>query len=282
DTSFYSHVKEGLQKGRFPPRRGEIVVSRRNAELLEVTLQDEMLLVVEDSSGSPFYLPYQVGGIFETTAREFDENTIFIQHADAQELVYLQDETTEIRIRLESPQQAESIAAAIANRLDNNELNIRTFRDIHSGVMSMIDMLDFFIIFMNLFVVIVAASVITNAILMNVFERIREFGTMRAIGMKKRGVFRIILIEGGAQGLLGSVLGLLVGIPVVLYFSRQGFEMGEAAEAFGMGMSEFRFAFSIRNSMLNAVGGVLIAMGGSLYAAFVGTRLSIMEALRHD
>ena len=146
----------------------------------------------------------------------------------------------------------------------------------------MIETMDFFIVFMNLFVVIVAASVITNAILMNVFERIREFGTMRAIGLKKRGVARIILTEGVVQGIAGSLLGLLAGIPIVLYFSSNGIDMGGIAEAFGMGTSEFYFGYTPRNSALNAAGGVLIALGGSLYAAVTGVRLTIMEALRYE
>lgn len=286
DSQFFTAVREGMVSGTFPPASGTVVLSAAVAELLLIDQaaaaggSADLLIVVEDSSGSPFYLQYPVGGIFRTAAADFDEQTFFITHTDAQELVYLPDQTIEIRVRLPDPQNAEPFAAAARAALPH--LEVRTFRDIHAGVIAMLEMMDFFIVFMNLLVVTVAASVITNAILMNVFERIREFGTLRAIGLKRRGVVRIILTEGLVQGVAGAVLGLATGIPIVLYFSVNGLDWGGITEAFGMGTSAFTFAYSVGNSALNAFGGVLIALAGSLYAALVGARLSIMEALRYD
>ena len=283
-TRFYRNVAEGIVDGQFPPEHG-VVISRSIAEILRAQHGDELLIVIEDSTGSPFYLQYPVTGVFETAAAEFDENTFFLRHDAAEELVYLDGATTEIRVRLHSPGQADAFAAAAVSRLpvgdETARLEIRTYREAHAGLMGIIDVLDFFILFMNVFVVIVAASVITNAILMNVFERIGEFGTMRAIGLKKRGVAWIVLTEGLMQGAVGSALGLLVGIPIVLYFSTNGLDFGGVAEAFGMGTSDFRFAYTPRNSLINSAAGVLIAIGGSLYAARTGVRLSILDALSY-
>ena len=285
DTQFFRNVGAGLEDGVFPPEPGGVVLSRSISELLGVAHGEAILLVVEDSTGSPFYLQFSVSGVFRTDAREFDENTFFLTHADAEDLLYLEGATTGIRVRLDAQDRASVFADRVTEILAGREgppLVAETFREIHAGLVNMIETMDFFIVFMNLFVVIVAASVITNAILMNVFERIREFGTMRAIGLKKRGVARIILTEGVVQGIAGSLLGLLAGIPIVLYFSSNGIDMGGIAEAFGMGTSHFYFGYTPRNSALNAGGGVLIALGGSLYAAVTGVRLTIMEALRYE
>ncbi|AFG36296.1 ABC transporter permease [Spirochaeta africana] len=289
DTAYYSRVREAVQ-GAFPPPSGGIAISASIAELLAVEQGDELLLVVEDSTGSPFYLQFLLAGVFRTDSSELDENTVFISHQDAQELVYLEGETTGIRVRLQNHEQAEVLADVLRARFqqaaDRGEiaaaLRVETYRDLHAGLMGMIDLLDFFIVLMNLCVIIVAASVITNAILMNVFDRIREFGTMRAIGLKRLGAARIILVEGLLQGVAGSLLGLAVGIPIVLYFSVHGLDWGGISEAFGMGSAQFRFGYSPYTSMLNGAGGVLIALAGSLYAAVVGMRLSIMEALRYE
>ena len=280
DSSFYRAVARGMVAGEFPPQDGTVVISRALAELLQVTPEDDLLVVVEDSTGSPFYLQYPLGGIFETASPDLDENTFFIGHRDAQDLLYLEGDTMEIRIRLQDPGAAEGVAARLREGLP--EVEVQTYRDIHGGLVQMIEMMDFFILFMNLLVVIVAASVITNAILMNVFERPREFGTMRAIGMKRRGIVVMILLEGVIQGGLGALAGLAVGIPVVLYLSTTGIDMGGVAEAFGMGSSVFTFAWVPRSSAFNALGGVLVALAGSLYAALAARRLSIMEALQYD
>lgn len=280
DSSFYRAIARGMVAGAFPPRDASVVISQAVAELLQVSPEDEVLVVVEDSTGSPFYLQYPLGGIFKTASPDLDENTFFISHRDAQDLLYLEGDTMEIRLRLDQPGAAEEVASRLRAALP--QIEIQTYREIHGGLVQMIEMMDFFILFMNLLVIIVAASVITNAILMNVFERTREFGTMRAIGMKRRGVVVMILLEGAIQGGFGALAGLAAGIPVVLYLSATGIDMGGVAEAFGMGSSVFTFAWVPRSSALNAVGGVLVALAGSLYAALAARRLSIMEALRYD
>lgn len=282
DTRFYRSVRDGVVSGHFPPDSGGIVISRSNARLLQLSTGDSLLLVVQDSTGSPFYREFRVDGVFDTDATEFDDNHFFLKHSEAEELLYLPGATTEVRLRLDSTENVAGFANAARQQLGGAGLEIRTYRDIHSGLLSMIEMMDFFTVFMNLFVVIVAASVITNAILMNVFDRIREFGTMRAIGVKKRGIARMILVEGVLQGLFGSLLGLAVGIPIVLYLSQHGIDFGGISEAFGMGSSQFRFGYSLENSGINLIAGMMIAVAGSLYAAFVGMRLSIMEALRYE
>jgi putative ABC transport system permease protein len=289
DTRFYRDVREGIRAGSFPG--AGVLLSTAVADLLRVEPGGAVNVIVEDSTGSPYYRRLPVTGLFETASPDVDENTFFLRHESAQELVYLEDETIEIRLRLAEADRAEEIAARIREHLRRQEhllpaenetgLEVRTWRDLHGGLTSLLEMMDFFTLMMNLFVIIVVASVITNAILMNVFERMRVIGTMRAIGLKRRAAGAMILTEGVIQGVVGSALGLVAGIPIVLYFSVNGLDWGGISEAFGMGSSYYYFGYSPYNSMLSALGGVLVALAGSLYAARAGMRLSIMEALHH-
>ncbi len=282
ENAFYRNVQEGMTAGKFLPGGEGIALSRRISRLLDLEQGDPVNVVVEDSTGSPFYLQFPVTGVFQTDSREFDENTFFISHRAAQDLLYLGPETTEIRVRLTDSALAPGFKKKAEARLSGGEgkLLIRTWRDLNSGMTAMLEMMDFFVFIMDIFVVIVVATVITNAILMNVFERIREFGTMRAIGMKRRQIRGMILAEGLIQGAVGGILGLAVGIPVVLYFAANGLDWGGISEAFGMGSSQFYFGYSVRNSLISYGSGLLIALGGSFYAARTGTRMSIMETLQ--
>lgn len=295
DTAFFRDAREGMYAGSFlakdamrdDDRFGGIVISAAIAALLRVKTGDAVNVVVEDSTGSPYYRQYPVAGIFETNSPDFDENTFLMLHDTAAELVYLEEETIEVRIRLSSSGIAGEFRRAAEERLrspaipDASGLEIRTWREVHAGITSMIEMMDFFILVMNALVIVVVASVITNAILMNVFERMRVLGTMRAIGLRKRAAGGMILAEGAILGLVGSMFGLAAGIPIVRYFSVNGLDWGGISEAFGMGSSYFYFGYAIHNSLMSALGGVLVALCGSLYAARVGMRFSIMEALRH-
>ncbi|GAB6088612.1 ABC transporter permease [Spirochaeta dissipatitropha] len=293
DTGLYESVRNGMITGSFPPDAGTVLISSAIAELLGISYSSEddqllgsaeILLVVEDSTGSPFYLAFEPGGVFSTASQDFDENHFLIQHNDAEDLLYLENQTMEIRVLLRNPDSAADIATGLPGRLGeaSKSLEIRSYIEVNEGLVSLIEMMDFFVIFMNLFVVIIVATVITNAILMNVFDRTREFGTMRAIGLKRKGLIGMIMTEGLILGASGSLLGLVLGIPVVLYFSVNGIPMGGISDALGMGSSDFYFGYSAFNSLMNASGGIIIALAASLYAALVGSRLSIMEALRYD
>jgi len=280
DTVFFSRAAEGLEEGRFlsPEDPPGLVMSRRIAALLGVGLGDPVVVLTEDSTGSPWYVEYPVSGIFETDSRDFDESMVFLPHREAESLLYVPGRTREIRVLLSDPEKAEALAVDIAGMPGTAGTEVKTWREIHGSYMVILDLFDIFMVFMNLFTVVVVATVITNSILMNVFEHTREYGTLRAIGMKRRQLFGLIMTEGVVQGVLGSLLGLAAGIPPVLYFQVHGMNWGEITESFGMG-SSFSFSFTPVHALTALATGILIACGGSLYAGLVSVRRSIMESL---
>ena len=276
NTAFYTTVKEGMVDGRLPQENTEIAVSTRTAELLDVSFGDPLVVLVEDSQGSPYYVEYEVAGLFESESSQFDTSFFFITHAAAEELVYLSGATTEIKVNLTGPEIADDVAAELEAQWSDREVSFQTWRDIHGSFIVIFELFDVFMFFIDFLVIVVAASVITNAILMNVFERTREFGTMRAIGLKKRAQFALILIEGAAYGIVGTAAGLAAGIPLVLYFSEAGLYFGAAGEAFEMGR---RIYFSLTGTTLarSSVAGILTAVLGSLYASLVLGRRKVVE-----
>jgi len=315
DTAFFGSVREGIVEGEFfsaaetaggsetSSRTDEkihgAVLSRRICDLLDLSLGDGVVALVEDSEGSPYYLEYPVTGIFESGSKETDEQIFFLTHANAQELLYLPDETTEIRITLTDRENAEAIAADIEESLaarsgmqgrtgspadgqrSGGAYEVATWQELNGSFILFIEMFDVIMLIINVFIIIVAATVITNAILMNVFERVREYGTMRAIGMKKRQMFWLVMMEGGAQGTIGSIIGMAMAIPLVIYLQIHGFSWGALSEVM-TGSSIYYFRFSPVHAAINFASGILIALAGSLYAARVNTRMDVVETLRFN
>jgi putative ABC transport system permease protein len=275
NTAFYTTVKEGMVRGALPSEATDIAISTRTAELLDVSFGDPLVVLVEDSQGSPYYIQYEVSGLFESDSSQFDTSFFFITHAAAEELLYLPGETTEIRVNLTGPEIADDVAAELDAEWSERDVSVQTWRDIHGSFIVIFELFDVFMFFIDLLVIIVAASVITNAILMNVFERTREFGTMRAIGLKRRAQLGLILAEGLAYGFVGTVAGLAAGIPLVLFFQEQGLYMGAAGEAFEMGRRIY-FSLTATGLARSGVAGALTAVLGSLYAGMVLGRRSIV------
>jgi len=280
DTVYYGTIARDLRAGSFPPRGNGIVISGSVARVLGVSLHDPLIVLVQDRQGSPYYLELQVSGIFESSSLDFDTGHFFISHENAEQLLDLPRATTEIRIRLNDPGQAETYASTHRLEFQAIGLEEETWRAANKGALSLLGMFDFFLAFMDVCIIAVAAAVIVNAILMNIFDRIQEFGTLRAIGLKRRGMREMILAEGFFHGFAGASLGLLLGIPLVLYFQQHGMDWGRISDLMGVGNRIF-FKFSPLRSLQDLAAGLVISLVSSFYAARVSGRLSIMDSLTY-
>jgi putative ABC transport system permease protein len=280
-TAFFSQVRDGMVAGKFLPggEKSGIALSASTAKLLNLKLGDPVVVLVQDSSGSPYYLSYPLTGIFHSGVSEIDDSFFFLTLGNAQDLLDLSGKASEIRVTLRDPNEAASVVTRILPVMKKNGLSVETWRQINGSLIIFIDMADLFSIIINIFIVIVAATVITNSILMTVFERIPTFGTLRAIGLKRGQLFWMIIDEGLLLGLVGGILGLVVGVPLVLYFQAYGLNVGALSTAIGTGTTYY-FAMTPKNGILDFIGGVLIATGGSLYAAWVSTRMQLIESLQ--
>ena len=88
---------------------------------------------------------------------------------------------------------------------------------------------------MLLLVLVIAAVGITNTMLMAIYERIREIGMMRALGMTGREIRRAFLIEAGGIGLIGSAIGLFLGAGITAYMVYHGIDLGFMLETMDIG-----------------------------------------------
>jgi len=119
--------------------------------------------------------------------------------------------------------------------------------------------------------VLIAALGIVNTLTMNVIERVREIGILRAAGMTRDQVWRSVVVEAGVLGLagalLGSVVGLVVGaLMVVLAGGRLDVAAGVPWPMIGVAL----------------VLGVAVAMLAAAYPARLASRLSIVRAVQYE
>lgn len=277
-TGFFAQIADGIVRGSFPWSGPGLAVSARTLELIGASGAESLVILVEDAYGAPSYRELPIACVFRTADSQYDAQTGFVDFASASELLGTEG-ASELWARLEDPNQAEAVRADILPALGRADCVARTWQELQGSLLVMIRMFGFFALVMNSFVLVVAATVITNAILMNVFEKQGEYGTLRAIGLKRRQQIGLVLAEGGVQGLAGSIVGAALALPVVLFLRAKGLNIGEASRLFGGGDAMY-FGLNPLGSALNLLFGVLIAVAGSLYAAFVGSRASVADALR--
>ena len=282
-TRFFADVRKNVREGRFLPAgapsgsRG-IALSSGTARLLGLGLGDQAVVLVQDSDGSPWYLGFTVTGIYTTGVQETDDNTFFISLAEAQSLLDVAHGVSEIRLTLTDPSAASGVRQDLAALFSPEKPFLQTWRDIQGGLVTLINLGNIYSTVIDIIIAVVAATVITSSILMTIFERISTFGTLRAIGLKRRQLFWALVEEGFLLGLGGSVLGMAVGLPLVLYLQVHGLDVGAASRVLGTS-TVYHFVVTLRGALVVFAAGVLIAALGYLYGASVSVRMRLLESL---
>ena len=119
--------------------------------------------------------------------------------------------------------------------------------------------------------VLIATLGVVNTLTMNVIERVREIGLLRAVGMTRRQVWRSVAVEAGILGLAGAILGIVVGLAV-----------GAAMVLLAGGRLDVEAGVPWPTVGLTLILGVVVAMLAAAYPAYLASRLSIVRAVRYD
>ncbi len=123
-----------------------------------------------------------------------------------------------------------------------------------------------------LVVVIVAALGIVNTLTMNVYERVREIGVLRAAGMTRPQVWRMVVVEAGVLGVVGAILGCVTGLVV-----------GQVMIGLAGGASlSLPFEPDWRTIFAAAAFGIVVAMLAAIWPARLASRVSIVRAVQYE
>jgi putative ABC transport system permease protein len=158
-------------------------------------------------------LDIQVMGIYDTGSPATNDKLLRVQFKFAQSL-YDTDMADRIVVLLADWKKTELIRAKLNEILSHEGLNceIKTWQELSqffNKVKGMYNMIFLFIFFIVLIIVVMS---IVNTMGMSVLERTREIGTLRALGLKRRGVALLFAIEGAMIGFIGSIFGILLNI----------------------------------------------------------------------
>ncbi len=203
-----------------------MVLGRKLARSLDVKVGSEVVIVGQASDGSMANDLYQVRGILKTVSEAIDRSGFFMVEDAFRELMYLPDGAHEIAVmRPDRNDDLESATAAVRRVAGDNE--VLNWKQLNPVMARMLETMDAQIIVMILITYIAVGMVILNAMLMSVFERIREFGVMKALGVLPWQLGLMIILETLIQVIIAAILAALAGWRAVSYFAEQGIDMAD-------------------------------------------------------
>ena len=264
-------------------QKGEILIPELIAKGMKVKMGDSVVLVANNKDGSVNGKTFVVRGVLEGISGPGGRDGV-IHLDDAKELLRINGvEISEIAVRLKNMADLPRVFSRLKNELisvTNKEGNpvfeVHTWEGLSPfyNIARMIDLMTFFIKIMLVAIVLVS---IMNVMIMAVYERINEIGTIAAIGTLPGKIMALFVIEGFLLGVLGTAVGTVISLISIaaINTAKLTFDFGRQSN---LVLAPTIGAGDVITIVLIVIG---IAVAASLQPAFKAARMDPITALRH-
>ena len=229
---------------------------------------------------------FQVVGRLESNLAMLNDNLFFLPLDQAQAILEMPGEVTELLVITPHYQEADSVLPSIEEWIAAHDSSGKYTLQLWNRDYDMIELFSFATVIYNfiyIFIIVLACFVLVNTLIMIVNERKREIGMMSALGLKAREILYLFAMEGVIIGFWGSAIGVIIGGIITKIFSIVGLNYEAAME--GMS-SEFLFepvfytSFNLENLIFPFILGIMVVTIACIIPARMAARLEPNEALR--
>lgn len=191
---------------------GAIVIGAALASTLEVELGDKLVVTAAAAGGGDLaQAMLRVGGILDTGSRAMDSNLVFIRLAKAQELLNLGGNFHEIAVAFRNSDHAEDASLPFWADYGGGDNEAQGWPQLVPELGAARGMSAFGIFITAVILSGIVALGITNTLFMSLYERMFEFGVLRAVGTRPGRMALMIVAEAAVLALLSAAVGMAIG-----------------------------------------------------------------------
>jgi len=267
-----------------------VVVGAGLARTLALDLGDEVLVLGQASDGSLANELFVVRGTLMSVAAGLDRTGVLMTEGSFRELMVFPEGAHKVFVR-RPPDVPLATATEVIRGIvgepaaEGGPLTILTWKEISPFLAQYIDSVSGIIVVLYLIIYMAVAILILNAMLMAVFERIREFGVLKAIGYGPFQVLGMMLAEGMMLAVVATVLGLLCAAPGMWYMTVYGINVGTLGgmEMAGMTMPPiWHGVYTVKTCATPIAMLFIISFFAVLYPAIKAAWIRPVEAMHHQ
>jgi putative ABC transport system permease protein len=281
-TRIYQFINEGTYFEK-ESRTPLILISKKLASKLKAKTGSKIVVTVQNTSGDLTYGLFRVTGIYKTSNDIFDEPNVFVKRTDLEALTdFDSGETTEIAVLLGKSGDTDAIASQVKQL--RPELNVLSWGELSPMLKIMSSIMDTYSYFLLGIILAAMAFGIVNTMLMSILERTRELGMLMAVGMNRRRLFTMIMLETIFLALVGTVVGVGISVLTVQLTAEHGINFTAWAKGFeSLGYSALVYPTLYTSFYFGMTALVIItAILSSLYPARKALSLNPAEAVRQE
>ncbi len=263
----------------------QVALGKGLAKQLGVTIDDYVTVLAVTQGGGFDVLDAQVGGILDTFAREYGNVLLKTNQEFGQEILATQG-VNKLIVLLDDTVDTDFVYERVKTVVaEHPEWGVKVYgwfdiTEFYHQVRSFISNI-YIVVSTILFLLII--FLILNTVTMSVFERFSEFGTLRSIGLKRKNLVTLVLIEGVYLGFIGSVLGVVIAYVVGQALYGRGIQL-PSPPGFTRPIEldlrlrfDYNYIFLVVSTALSCVGTALVS---SWLPARRASKLQIVDSLR--
>jgi len=249
------------------------------ARALKLKPGDWANLVINTPEGALNSLEFQVVGTFQTFSKDYDARALRIPLAAAQDLLATPGINTLV-VALKHTSDTESVAALLKADFRGSNLDVKNWIELNDFYAKTVEMYDAQFGVLRMIILLMVLLSVANSVNMSIFERVGEFGTMMALGNRKRRIFALIMAENTLIAVAGAGLGVILGVILALIISAIGIPMPPPPNADLSYIAHIRIVPSVIASAFLV--GLIATIAAAILPAARVQRIPVVDALREN
>jgi ABC-type lipoprotein release transport system permease subunit len=259
----------------------KILVGKKLADNLNIDVGDRIVVTVAKAgAGDLSQEMFRVGGIFSFGIRELDENVAFLNLNEAQKILNLGSNLHEIALNFKDLNLPAQKNFPFAQKYSTGGNEVFGWNKMFKELASILKFTQFSLGILAFILFGIIAFGIMNTLFMSLYERMFEFGVLRAVGTRPAVVGRMIVYEAFLLALISSVAGVILGIICISFFSRYGIDYRGIEYAHLVFKDKIYPHFRLIQFILYPPSLIVFATFVGLYPAIYAAKIIPAEALR--
>lgn len=272
-----------VKEGRIPSAgANEMLIGAVLARNLHIEIGDRITLMSTTAARGSNAITLEVVGLAAFPVAALNSQFFWAPLDRVQYFLRMDNEVQQVLVTVDEDER--EAASLIKNRLEaavGEPLDVQAYNDI-SMMYSFIEIAQYIYYVIGIFFLVLGSTVIINTTMMVIYERMREIGTMQALGMHGKELTRLFFLEGAIISAIGALVGVLIGTIMIVYLGQVGLDFTDALSGIDMEISSVLYPkFNIWTTIIVYIYSVVVSAATTLIPSRRASKIEPVEALRY-
>lgn len=281
-----SSIKESIIKGQYlnELEPGQVLIGEKLAKFLGAGVGDKVVITTAQAkTGQLGQELFRIGAIFKMKNKDLDSTVAFINFKKGQELMGVTNEFHEIVFKFNDKSDVLNTPASFLKQFSDDDNQALSWKSLVPAIDAGIQLTTYSLYIGSVILFAIIALSTMNTLFMSLYERMYEFGIMKAIGTRPEFIFKLIIAEAMSLAVLSTVLGVMLGLLITNITAWTGINHLTDVEYLGTTIRHsIRPVMSLHQYIIYPVAIFIFTSLSAIYPAITAGRIIPSQSMRRD